>query len=106
VNFAMLLSTDFFDNEKSSTLIYCQKNQRLTLKVSFIASGQFSALITLRCLTTDDLVLSSTNSTDQINGTYFLKVTCPTLHLTLCDVYLIFDLQWAIARIYVHYIMV
>jgi hypothetical protein len=33
-----------FFNGKLSTLIDCQKNQRITLKVTFIANGQLSAL--------------------------------------------------------------
>jgi hypothetical protein len=43
--FSMLFSTDFFGNEPLLTLIYCQKNQWITFKVTFIANGQLSALI-------------------------------------------------------------
>jgi hypothetical protein len=48
VNFAMLtvFSTDFCGNGKLSTLIYFQKNQWITVKVTFVAKGQLSVLIT------------------------------------------------------------
>ncbi len=44
--FALLISTDFFRNGYLLTLIYGQKSQRTTLKVTLIANGQLSALIT------------------------------------------------------------
>jgi hypothetical protein len=36
--------TDFFGNGQLSTLNYCQNNQWITFKVTFIANGQLSAL--------------------------------------------------------------
>jgi hypothetical protein len=42
-----LFSTDFFGNGKLLMLIYSQeKNQWITFKVTFVANGQLSALIT------------------------------------------------------------
>jgi hypothetical protein len=67
------LATDNFQR-----LFYCQKNQEITFKVTFVANGQISAILTPGQPATENFP-SSIHSADQINGSYFLEVTCPSL---------------------------
>jgi hypothetical protein len=87
----LALSTDYFSTLNApyfsvmvqlSALIICQANQRITSKVTFEVNGELSTHVF--AILSYDGQLSALNSpctTDQINGSYILKVTCPALPL-------------------------
>jgi hypothetical protein len=61
-------------------LLYSQKIQRISFKVTFTANGQVSALITPSMEGNKYLpALTLIYPTDNISRSYILKVTCPAL---------------------------
>ncbi len=73
-----LVSLSLFGNWQLSMLIYCQKNQRIKFKVTFVANENFSALITPGWQATDNFQrlvrpFQRTRS----------KVTCQALYFTI-----------------------
>jgi hypothetical protein len=54
LEFTLVISTDFFGNNNFQPLFLARKKKLKTFKVTFVADGQLSALLTLRMTATDN----------------------------------------------------